>query len=62
MDNNCFCKIKDSSQNDPDKIKMSYGYCYVPIQSFEKLFEPEQALAAGTLFKELYLPITEYGI
>ena len=51
----------DPVQNS-NTIRMSYGYCYVPIQSFGKLFCTEEALKAGTLFKELYIPITEYGI
>ncbi len=65
MDNKCCLKPQCQCSNavdNKDKIKMSYAYCYVPIQTFEKLFEPENALNAGTLFKELCIPITEYGV
>ena len=64
MEKNCCCK-KNPCSNPVDNlsnIKMSYGYCYVPIQKFEKLFNIEDALKAATLFKELYIPITEYGV
>lgn len=40
---------------------MCPGYAYVPIQKLEQVFEPENALMHGTLFPELYLPITVYG-
>ena len=29
---------------------------YVPYQAFENLYEPEQALSCGTLFRDLYMP------
>lgn len=60
------CCYKKPCCSDPienlDTINMSYAYCYVPIQKFRKLFEIDDVLKAGTLFKELYIPITEYGI
>ena len=33
---------------------------YVPMQKFRKLYTPEEALAAGTLFEELNLPFLGY--
>lgn len=37
------------------------GYAYVPIQRWRMLYNPENALKAGTLFEELYLPMEVYG-
>ena len=37
------------------------GYAYVPIQRWRMLYTPEDALRAGTLFEELYLPMEVYG-
>ncbi len=37
------------------------GYAYVPIQRWRMLYNPEDALKAGTLFEELYLPKEVYG-
>ncbi len=62
----CCCSKQNGSCSNPinnsNKITMSYAYCYVPVQTFDKLYCVEDALKAGTLFKELYIPITEYGI
>lgn len=38
------------------------GYAYVPIQKFGELYTPEQGLERGTIFPELDLPISVYGI
>ena len=37
------------------------GYAFVPIQKFDKIYTPEEALERGTLFPELDLPISVYG-
>ena len=37
------------------------GYAYVPVQRWRMLYKPEDALKAGTLFEELYLPMEVYG-
>ncbi len=34
---------------------------YAPKQYFRKLYTPEEAMAHGTLFEELYLPILSAG-
>ena len=39
---------------------MPLAYCYVPMQSFRLLYEPEKALCRGTLFEELDLPLGVY--
>lgn len=42
-----------------------YGYplamVYSPVQSFDSLFEPGDGLAAGTIFRELALPLEMRG-
>lgn len=37
------------------------AYAYVPIQRWRMMFTPEDALAHGTLFEELYKPMEVYG-
>ncbi len=37
------------------------GYAYVPIQSWRMMYAPEDALAHGTMFEELYTPMEVYG-
>ena len=41
--------------------KMIPGYSYVVMTEFENLYEIEDALCHGTLFKDLNLSIKEYG-
>ncbi len=36
------------------------GYAYVPVQQFEMIYSPEEALSNGTAFPELNLPISVY--
>lgn len=36
------------------------GYAYVPPQRMEKVYPPNKALKAGTVFPELNIPIDEY--
>ncbi len=38
------------------------GYAYVPMQKFGEIYSPEQGLERGTIFSELDLPISVYGI
>ena len=40
---------------------MPLGYAYVPIQRWQMMYAPEEALAKGTLFEELYKPLGVYG-
>jgi hypothetical protein len=37
---------------------LSLAMVYSPCQSFEKLYEPTEALRCGTLFCKLYMPFT----
>ncbi|MFU0827763.1 MAG: Spore coat associated protein JA (CotJA) [Lachnoclostridium sp.] len=60
---------KDCSQNDIPTLSCDSGgnfpfapslaMAYIPIQQFKDLYDPEYALKAGTIFKELDLPF--YG-
>lgn len=36
------------------------GYSYVPFQRMEKVYPPNKALQAGTIFPELNITIEEY--
>ncbi len=42
------------------KPKNSVGYAYVPIQQLDKVYSPNVALKAGTIFPELNITIDEY--
>lgn len=37
------------------------AYAYAPDQSFRLLYSAPEALAHGTLFEELYIPMEVYG-
>lgn len=37
------------------------AYVYAPSQKFRMMYSPEEALAHGTLFEELYKPMEVYG-
>ena len=37
------------------------AYAYVPIQRWRMLYKPDDALAHGTLFEELFKPMEVYG-
>ncbi len=39
---------------------LALAYAYVPMQKFRLLYSPEKALARGTLFEELDLPLGVY--
>ncbi len=36
------------------------GYAYVPVQRMEKVYSPNKALRAGTIFPELNITLEEY--
>lgn len=40
---------------------MPLAYVYAPSQKFRMMYSPEDALAHGTLFEELYKPMEVYG-
>ena len=48
-------------ENSNETLVMRVGYTYVPVQSFDEIFPPEEALEHGSLFKSLYLPMEVYG-
>ncbi|MBQ8195340.1 MAG: spore coat associated protein CotJA [Oscillospiraceae bacterium] len=39
---------------------MREGYAYVPVQKMDKVYSPNNALKAGTIFPELNITIDEY--
>jgi len=44
-------------ENDEKKLScLPIAMAYVPMQRFQELYNPETALCAGTLFKELDKP------
>ena len=45
------------SRNKPVK---RVGYAYVPVQKMDKVYSPNTALKAGTIFPELNITIEEY--
>lgn len=36
------------------------GFCYVPVQKFENLYDVNDALANGTIFTDLNIPFDAY--
>ncbi len=42
------------------KPKARVGYAYVPVQMLDKVYSPNIALKAGTIFPELNITIDEY--
>lgn len=48
-------------KNNFEEMYVRVGYAFVPIQSFEEMYSPEEALANGTAFPELNLPMSVYG-
>ena len=36
------------------------GFCYVPVQKFENLYDVNDALSNGTLFADLNIPFEAY--
>lgn len=56
----CGCKPADcrkkTALDNPEINSLPLAMAYVPMQKFECLHTPEDALSAGTLFKKLDLP------
>lgn len=50
---------KMSENNNMSYLRL--GYAYVPMQDFSELYDTEDALEHGTLFKELDIPYESYG-
>ena len=48
-------------KNINEEMYMRVGYAFVPVQAFEEMYSPEEALTNGTAFPELNLPISVYG-
>jgi len=44
-----------------EEMQVRVGYAYVPVQFFEEIYSPEEALANGTAFPELNLSVSVYG-
>lgn len=44
-----------------EEIMVRVGYAFVPVQVFGEMYSPEEALANGTAFPELNLPMAIYG-
>ncbi len=40
--------------------KFRQGYAWVPVQNLDKVYSPNKALKAGTIFPELNITIEEY--
>ena len=40
--------------------KQMVGYAWVPIQKMDQLYPPQTAIAEGTIFPELNIPIGQY--
>ncbi|MDD6207257.1 MAG: spore coat associated protein CotJA [Clostridiales bacterium] len=51
------CPGNCESQRNPFPI----GMCYVPMQKWGNLFEADEGLAHGTIFRDLALPFTCAG-
>lgn len=41
-------------------VKKKAGYAYAPFQRLGKLYDPETAMRAGTVFPELNITLDEY--
>lgn len=41
-------------------LSVRAGYAYVPVQHLDKVYSPNKALKAGTIFPELNITIEEY--
>lgn len=47
---------KPVSDKEKPKPAQQLAMAYVPSQAWEDLFEPDEALQQGTLFRQLWLP------
>lgn len=45
---------------EPMSARKKIGYAYVPFQKLGKLYDPETAMRAGSIFPELNITIDEY--
>ncbi len=45
---------------DTSRTYKRVGYSYVPFQRMDKVYSPNKALKAGTIFPELNITIDEY--
>jgi len=48
--------------NDMQKTTERVGYAYVPMQEFGETYPPQQGIERGTIFPDLDLPISVYGV
>lgn len=48
--------------NDMQNTTERVGYAYVPVQEFCETYPPEQGMERGTIFPDLDLPISVYGV
>ncbi|MBE7011014.1 MAG: spore coat associated protein CotJA [Ruminococcaceae bacterium] len=48
--------------NDMQKTNDRVGYAFVPLQIFGETYSPEQGIERGTIFPDLDLPISVYGV
>lgn len=46
--------------NDMQRPAKSVGYSYVVFQRMEKVYSPNKAIKAGTIFPELNITLEEY--
>lgn len=53
--NDIFCENAETMN-----AKKKPGYAYAPFQRLGKLYDPEMAMRAGTIFPELNITIDEY--
>ena len=57
IDRNGFvCSVQRRSMADAALENMPLAMAYVPVQSFEDLYDPDTALSRGTVFPALDLP------
>lgn len=65
----CDCRKGQQSPSDtspsenkkPTNCYCNVGYAYVPVQTFNNIYSPSDALCRGTLFPELDMPFGVYG-
>ena len=50
--------INSPERKSPCLEGQSLAMVYSPCQSFEKIYEPAEALRCGTIFCKLYMPFT----
>lgn len=45
---------------DNNKTPKQVGYAYIPVQRMDKVYSPNKAMKAGTIFPDLNITISEY--